>query len=131
MSASETSAPSVSQSGMNECPAPTTRSFSARVTTAANSASVRGRAISRGAARTLPDQFDHPAMHAPMTACVERVTGVESRWLLAQNVDQPEDEDNERGENARVHNDRDEIGPFLAQAASPFGSLERAPPTSS
>ena len=45
MSASETSAPSVAQSGVKLCPAPVTRTRSALRTTAASSSASRGRAI--------------------------------------------------------------------------------------
>jgi len=58
-SASEMSVPSVSQSGMNEWPAPTTRTLRAFCTNPASSVSVFGRAICCGVALTLPDQFFH------------------------------------------------------------------------
>jgi hypothetical protein len=51
--------PDVSHSGMNEWPAPATRTDEARVTIACSSASLRGRSSSRGSTRTLPDQLLH------------------------------------------------------------------------
>ena len=60
MSASDSSVPSVSHSGMNEWPAPTTRTLRACRTSAASSASVFGRAISAAPAERYPTSWTTP-----------------------------------------------------------------------
>jgi hypothetical protein len=68
MASSDTSAPSVSQSGMKECPAPATRRVRARRMTSASAASLVGRAISAGCALTLPDQLVQVSVAAGASA---------------------------------------------------------------
>ena len=64
------SVPSVQTSRLNECPAPTARTVSpaaaARLSSAATSASVRGRTMRAGRQRVAPDQLRHcTVMSAP------------------------------------------------------------------
>ncbi len=77
---------SVSHSGMNEWPAPTTRTFLDRATIAASSASVRSGARSPwGWAATLPDQFDQLAITHPQLVAsrTQQQGGLRGRWLRA------------------------------------------------